>query len=87
LPWDSRSRARLGSLYTYIGDCEQIGHYLRLLHGNLLHSLDVVDPIAESIDDLDVLDVRDSVLGIAESFHVVSETFIMLLSDGLQSLL
>jgi hypothetical protein len=39
----------------------------------------------ESIDDLDVLDVRDNVPGIAEAFHVVPETFIMLLSDGLQS--
>jgi hypothetical protein len=38
----------------------------------------------EIIDDLDVLDVRDSVCDIAEIFHVVLEAFIMLLLDGLQ---
>jgi hypothetical protein len=40
----------------------------------------------KGIDDLDVLDVRDSIPGVAEIFHVVLETFIMLLSDGLQGL-
>jgi hypothetical protein len=40
----------------------------------------------EGIDDLDILDVRDSVPGIAETFQVIPETFIMLLPDGLQSL-
>jgi hypothetical protein len=40
----------------------------------------------EGIDDLDVLDVRDSIPGIAEIFYVIPETFIMLLPDGLQSL-
>jgi hypothetical protein len=39
----------------------------------------------ESIDDFDVLDVRDSVLDIAKMFHVILEAFIMLLLDGLQS--
>jgi hypothetical protein len=39
----------------------------------------------EGVDDLDVLDVRDSVPGIAEIFHVVPEAFIMLLLDGIQS--
>jgi hypothetical protein len=41
----------------------------------------------EGVADLDVLDIRDSVPSIAEIFHVVPETLIMLLSDGLQSLL
>jgi hypothetical protein len=40
----------------------------------------------KSIDDLDVLDIRASVSGIAEMFHVVLETFIVLLPDGLQGL-
>jgi hypothetical protein len=40
----------------------------------------------ESIDDLNVLDVRDSISGITETFHVVSEALIMLLLDGLESL-
>jgi hypothetical protein len=38
----------------------------------------------EGIDDLNVLDVRDDVLGIAETLHIISETFIMLLLDYLQ---
>jgi hypothetical protein len=37
----------------------------------------------KGIDDFDVLDIRDSVPSIAETFHIVSETFIMLLFDGL----
>jgi hypothetical protein len=40
----------------------------------------------KSIDDLDVLDVRDSISVVAEMFHVVPEALIMLLLDGLQSL-
>jgi hypothetical protein len=40
----------------------------------------------EDIDDLDVLDIRNSVPGISEMFHVVSETLIMLLSNGIQGL-
>jgi hypothetical protein len=46
-------------------------------------SLDITDPVVKSIDDLDVLDVRDIVPNIAETFHVVLETFIMPLPDGL----
>jgi hypothetical protein len=40
----------------------------------------------EGVDDLDVLDVRDSIPGVAEIFHVVSEALIMLLPNGLESL-
>jgi hypothetical protein len=40
----------------------------------------------EDIDDLDVLDARDSVLGVVEMFHIVPEALIMLLPDGLESL-
>jgi hypothetical protein len=57
-----------------------------LLHDELLHSLHIADPVMEDIDDLNVLDVWDSIPGIVEIFHVVSEAFIMLLSDGLQGL-
>jgi hypothetical protein len=40
----------------------------------------------EGIDDLDVLDVWDSIPGIAEMLHVVLKTLIMLLPDGLRGL-
>jgi hypothetical protein len=40
----------------------------------------------KGIDDLDVLDVWDSIPGVIEIFYIVSETLIMLLSDGLQGL-
>jgi hypothetical protein len=74
------------SLNAYVSNCEQIDHCFGLLHGNLLHSLDVDDSVMEGVDDLDVLEIQDSVLGIAEIFHVVPEALIMLLLDGLQSL-
>jgi hypothetical protein len=76
----------LESLNACVSDREQIGHCLGLLHGDLLHRLDVDDSIAEDIDDLDVLDIRDSIPGVIEMFHVVPEALIMLMSDGLQSL-
>jgi hypothetical protein len=57
-----------------------------LLHGDLLHSLDVADLVTEGVDDLNILDVRDIIFGIAEMFHVVSETLIMFLLDSLQGL-
>jgi hypothetical protein len=40
----------------------------------------------KGVDDLNVLDIRNSVLSITETFHIVPETLIMLLSDGLQGL-
>jgi hypothetical protein len=73
------------SLNAYVSDCEQIDHRSRLLHVDVLHSLDVADSVVEGIDDLDVLDIRDDILGVVEIFHVVPETVIMLLLDGLQS--
>jgi hypothetical protein len=74
------------SLNACVSDCEQIGHRLGLLHVDLLHSIDVADSVVEGVDDLDVLDIHDSVPGITEMFHVVPEALIMLLSDDLQSL-
>jgi hypothetical protein len=71
------------SLYAYISDCEQINYHLRLLHGNLINNFDIADPIVKGIDDLDVLDIRDSIPGITETFHIVPETLFMLLPDGL----
>jgi hypothetical protein len=68
-----------------MGDYKQISHHLGFLEGNLLNCLEIANPIMEGIDDLDVLNVWDSVPGIAEIFHVVLEDFIMLLLDGLQS--
>jgi hypothetical protein len=38
----------------------------------------------KGIDDLNILDVRDSVLGIAKMFYVVPGALIMLPLDGLQ---
>jgi hypothetical protein len=76
----------LGSLVAYISDCEQIGHRFWLLHGYLLHNLDIANLITEGIDDFHVLDIWGSVSGIAKLFYVVSEALIMLLFDGLQSL-
>jgi hypothetical protein len=75
-----------GSLNAYVSDYEQISHRYGLLHDDLLHSLDAADSVVKGIDDLDVLDIRDSVPGVAKMFHVVSEALIMLLLDGLQSL-
>jgi hypothetical protein len=73
----------LTGLNAYIGNCKQINNYFGLLHGDLLNNFDIANPIMKSIDDLDVLDVRDSIPCVAEMFHVVSEAFIMLLLDGL----
>jgi hypothetical protein len=57
-----------------------------LLHGDLLHGLDVADFVAEGVDDLDVLNVRSSIPNVVEIFHVVPEALIKLLLDGLQCL-
>jgi hypothetical protein len=76
----------LGSLYTYFSDCEQISHRLGFLHRYLFHNLDIVEAITKGIDDLNVLDVRDGIPGIAEILDVVTETLIMLLLDGLEGL-
>jgi hypothetical protein len=81
-----KSSPSFGSLDACVSHREQIIHCIGLLHGDLLHGLDVADSIVECIDELDVLDVRDSIPGIAEMFHVVSDALIMILSDGLESL-
>jgi hypothetical protein len=67
-----------GSLNACVND-----HDHGLLHDDLLYSLDVVDSVAEGIDDLDILDIRDNIPGIPETFHVVPDALIMLLPDGL----
>jgi hypothetical protein len=81
-----KSRSGLESLNTYVSNCKHIGHHFGLLHGDLLHSLDVTNSVTESIDDPDVVDVQDGIPGIAETFYVVLDALIMLLLDGLQSL-
>jgi hypothetical protein len=81
-----KSSTGFRSLYAYIGDREQISHYFGLLHGYLFHSFDIADAITEGVNDLDVLDVRDVVSGIAEMLDVIAETLIMLLLDGLVGL-
>jgi hypothetical protein len=82
----TRLSSSFESLNAHVSDCEQIDHHSGLLHGDLLHSLDVTDSVTESIDDLDALDIRDDVPSVAKILHVVSEALIMLLLDDLQSL-
>jgi hypothetical protein len=72
--WFKELSSGLGGLDAYANNCDQIGHCLGLLHCDLLNSL----------NDLDVLDIQDSVPDITEMFQVVLEAFIMLLSDGLK---
>jgi hypothetical protein len=74
------------SLNIYVSDCEQISHHFGLLHDDILYSLDVTDFIVKDVDDLDILNIQDSVPSTAEIFHVVPKALIMLLLDGLQSL-
>jgi hypothetical protein len=81
-----KSSPDFGSLNAYVSNCEQINHCSGLLHGDLLHSLDIANSIVEGIDDLDVLDIWDVIPDVVEMFHIVSEALIMLLLDGLQSL-
>jgi hypothetical protein len=45
------------SLNAYVRNCKQIGHHFGILHGNLLHSLDVADSVTEGVDNLDLLDI------------------------------
>jgi hypothetical protein len=78
-----KSSSGLESLNAYVSDYEQIDHHPRFLHGYLLHSLDITDPVTEGTDDLIVLDVQDSIPSIAETFHVVLKALIRLLLDGL----
>jgi hypothetical protein len=40
----------------------------------------------KDVNNLDVLNVRDVVSGIAETFDIITETLIMLLLDGLEGL-
>ncbi len=54
----------LGCLNAGVHDYEQIDHYLGFLHCDLFHGLDVANSVAEGVDDLDVLDVWDSVLAL-----------------------
>jgi hypothetical protein len=81
-----KSSSGFKSLDACVSHHERISHHLGLLHGDLLHGLDVTDYISKGINDLNVLDVRDSVPDITEMFHVVLKALIILLSDGLVSL-
>jgi hypothetical protein len=81
-----KSSLSFGSLYAYIGDCEQISHRFGLLHGYLFHRFNIVDTITEGVNDLDVLDVRDAISDIAETLDIIAKTLIMLLLDGLEGL-
>jgi hypothetical protein len=59
---------------------------LVLLHRYLFHGFEIADAISEGINNLDVLDIRDVVSGIAEMFDIIMETLIVLLLDGLEGL-
>jgi hypothetical protein len=58
----------LGCFDACIRDNEQISHHLGFLHSNLLHGLDVANSVMEGIDDLDVLDVQDSIPALQKCF-------------------
>jgi hypothetical protein len=49
-------------------------------------TLDIANPVAEGVDDLNVLDVRDIIPSVEEAFHVVPEALIRLLLNTLQGL-
>jgi hypothetical protein len=51
--------------YAYIGNHEQIGHRFGLLRRYLFHGFEIADAISEGVNNLNVLDVRDVVSGIA----------------------
>jgi hypothetical protein len=74
------------SFYAYISNYEQIGHRFGLLHRYLLHGFEIADAISEGIINLDILDVRDAISGIAETLDVITETLVVLLLDGLEGL-
>jgi hypothetical protein len=80
------SSSGLIGLDALVSYCQQIDHNFWLLHGDLLNSPDVGDPIMEVVDDLNVLDVHNSISSIVEMFHVISNTFIMFLFSSFQSL-
>jgi hypothetical protein len=50
----------------------------------MMISSTIANPITEGIDDFNVLDVQDSIPGIAEIFYVVLEAFIILLLISLE---
>jgi hypothetical protein len=82
--WIKEPSSGLRDIDPYVSDCQQIGHHFGLLCGNLLDSLDIAGPITKGIDDLNVLDVQDSIFGVAETFHIIPEALFMLLFDSLQ---
>jgi hypothetical protein len=57
-----------------------------LLHGYLFHSFIIANAITEGINNLNVLDVWDTISGNAEMLDIITETLIMLLLDGLEGL-
>jgi hypothetical protein len=81
-----KSSMGFGSFYAYIGNHEQIGHHFGLLHRDLFHGFEIDDAISEGVNNLDVLNVRNVVSGIAEMLDIITKTLIMLLLDGLESL-
>jgi hypothetical protein len=74
------------SFYAYISNCEQIGHCFELLHRYLFHGLGIADAISEGVNNVDVLDVRDAVSGIAETLDIITGTLVVLLLNGLEGL-
>jgi hypothetical protein len=64
----------IGSFYAYIGNREQIGHHFGLLHRYLFHGFEIADTILEGVNNLDVLDVRDAVSSIVETFDIITDS-------------
>jgi hypothetical protein len=81
-----KSSPSFKSFYAYIGNREQIDHRFGLLHRYLFHVFEIDDAISEGVNNLDALDVRDVISGIAEMFDIITETLIVFLLDGLEGL-
>jgi hypothetical protein len=74
------------SFYAYTGNHEQIGHRFGLLHRYLFHGFEIADAISDGVNNINVLDVRDTISSVAETLDIITETLIVLLLDGLEGL-
>jgi hypothetical protein len=81
--WFKEPGSGLRGLNAHIGNREQIVHCSRLFHGDSLNGLDIADSVVEDVDDLNAMNVRDSIPSIVETFHVILHALIMLPLYGL----
>jgi hypothetical protein len=74
------------SFYAYICNREQISNRFGLLHRYLFNGFEIANAISEGVNNLDALDVRDVISGIAKMLDIITETLIVLMLDGLEGL-